>query len=158
VVKTYTPKTTDVEHRWWLVDAEGEILGRLATRVASVLRGKHKVQFSPHADVGDHVVVVNAARVAVTGNRMADKLYRRHSGYPGGLREETMGDLMARRPERVVRLAVEGMLPHNRLGRHLARRLTIYAGPDHPHQGQAPTPLALRGPVTPAESAEEASE
>lgn len=152
-MKTYTPGPTDVEQRWWVVDAEGEILGRLATRVASVLRGKHKPQFSPHTDVGDYVVVVNAGKIAVTGSKMSDKLYYRHSGYPGGLSEETLAHLLARHPDRVVRLAVEGMLPHNRLGRQLARKLKVYAGPTHPHGAQAPSPLAVSGPV-PAASEE----
>jgi large subunit ribosomal protein L13 len=157
-VKTYTPRPAEVEKRWWVVDAEGEILGRLASRVASVLRGKHKAQFSPHADTGDYVVVVNAARVAVTGNRLSQKMYYRHSGYPGGLREETLEHLLARRPERVIRLAVEGMLPHNRLGRQLAGKLKVYAGPDHPHAAQAPVPLALQGPVVTAPVAGETNQ
>lgn len=149
-MKTYTPRPAEIEQRWWVVDAEGEILGRLATRVASVLRGKHKAQFSPHADVGDYVVVVNAARIAVTGNRLSQKMYYRHSGYPGGLHEESLEHLLARRPDRVIRLAVEGMLPHNRLGRRLAGKLKVYAGPDHPHGAQGPVPLAVRGLVVAA--------
>ena len=143
MVKTYTPKETDIERRWWLVDAEGLTLGRLATRVASLLRGKHRPEFSPHLDLGDFVVVVNADKIAVTGNRLQQKLYYRHSGYPGGLRSRTMEELMAYRPERVIRLAVKGMLPHNRLGRRMFRKLKVYAGPDHPHTAQQPVPLDI---------------
>ena len=144
-MKTFTPKADEIERRWWVVDAEGQILGRLATQVASVLRGKHKVQFTPHLDVGDYVVVVNAEKIAVTGDRLAQKTYYRHSGYPGGLREQTLEELLARHPDRAVRLAVKGMLPRNRLGRQTYRKLKVYAGPDHPHAAQAPKPLSTIG-------------
>jgi large subunit ribosomal protein L13 len=146
-VKTYTPRAIDIDHRWWVIDAQGEVLGRLATRAATLLRGKHKPRFSPHLDMGDFVVIVNADKVRVTGKRLDQKLYYRHSGYPGGLRTEVLGHLLARDPERVIRLAVEGMLPHNRLGRQMVRKLKVYAGPEHPHGAQAPEALGLRGPV-----------
>ena len=153
MVKTYTPKESDIERRWWLVDAEGEILGRMASRVAALLRGKHRPDFSPHLDLGDYVVVVNADKVAVTGKRLEQKLYHRHSGYPGGLRSETMEELMARRPERVVRLAVKGMLPRNRLGRRMLRKLKVYKGAAHPHAAQAPKQLDLRAAPNAAQAA-----
>jgi large subunit ribosomal protein L13 len=143
VVKTYTPRETDIERRWWVIDAEGLILGRLATQVASILRGKHKAQFTPHADTGDYVVVVNAGKVAVTGNRLAQKMYYRHSGYPGGLRSETLQEMLAKHPDRAIRLAVKGMLPRGRLGRQMYGKLKVYAGPDHPHAAQGPRPLVL---------------
>jgi large subunit ribosomal protein L13 len=143
VVKTYTPRETDIERRWWVIDAEGLILGRLATQVASILRGKHKAQFTPHTDTGDYVVVVNAGKVAVTGNRLAQKMYYRHSGYPGGLRSETLQEMLAKHPDRAIRLAVKGMLPRGRLGRQMYGKLKVYAGPDHPHAAQGPRPLVL---------------
>lgn len=150
-MKTYTPKATDIERRWWVVDAEGEILGRLATRVASILRGKHKAHFAPHLDVGDYVIVVNAEKIAVTGDRLAQKVYYRHSGYPGGIRSLTLEEMLAKHPDRAVRLAVKGMLPRNRLGRQLYGKLKVYAGPEHPHEAQAPKRMDLRsadyGPV-----------
>ena len=141
--KTYTPKTGDVTAQWWLIDAQDIVLGRLATRVATLLRGKHKPQFTPHLDLGDYVVVVNADKVAVTGNRMTEKMYYRYSGYPGGLAEETLSDLLKRQPERVIRLAVRGMLPRNRLGRQTLDKLKVYPGLVHPHQGQAPQALDM---------------
>lgn len=140
---TYTPKAGDVTAAWWLIDAQDLVLGRLATKLATLLRGKHKPQFAPHLDLGDYVVVVNADKVAVTGNRMTDKMYYRYSGFPGGLAEETLSDLLKRRPERVIRLAVRGMLPRNRLGRQVLDKLKIYPGLAHPHQGQAPKALDL---------------
>lgn len=140
-MKTYTPRATDIEQSWWVVDADGQILGRLASRVASILRGKHKPQFTPHLDLGDYVVVVNAEKIAVTGQRLTQKMYYRHSGYPGGLREQTLEEVLAKTPDRVVRLAVKGMLPRNRLGRQVFRKLKVYAGPDHPHAAQRPKPL-----------------
>jgi large subunit ribosomal protein L13 len=127
--------------RWYLADAEGKVLGRLATRVARVLRGKHRAAFSPHLDAGDFVVVVNAAKIRLTGAKLADKEYIRHSGYPGGVRRATAGELLTKHPTRVVRAAVEGMLPKNRLGRRLATKLKVYAGPEHPHRAQKPVPL-----------------
>jgi large subunit ribosomal protein L13 len=138
--RTYSPKAADIERRWYVVDADGETLGRLASRVARLLSGKHKELYAPHLDTGDHVVVVNAARVAVSGDKLHTKVYARHSGYPGGLREETLEQLLARRPEEVVRRAVKGMLPRNRLGVQQLRKLKVYAGPDHPHEAQRPEP------------------
>jgi large subunit ribosomal protein L13 len=143
IQKTYTPKMAEIEPTWWLIDAEGQTLGRLATRIALVLRGKHRPQYTPHLDMGDYVVVVNAAKIGVTGNKLDQKMYYRHSGYPGGLREMTLAQLMRRRPERVIRLAVRGMLPRHRLGRALLKKLKIYAGPEHPHAAQGPSPLDL---------------
>jgi large subunit ribosomal protein L13 len=139
--KTYTPKVADVEQSWWLVDAEGQTLGRLASRIAVLLRGKHRPDYAPHLDSGDYVVVVNADKVAVTGSKLSQKLYYRHSGYPGGLRAETLATVLRRTPERAMREAVKGMLPRNRLGRHMLAKLKVYAGPEHPHHGQSPKPL-----------------
>ena len=157
-MKTYTPRAIEIERRWWLVDAEGEVLGRLATRVASLLRGKHHPRFTAHMDMGDHVVVVNAAKVVVTGKRLQQKKYYRHSGYPGGLREEDLARVLERQPERVIRQAVRGMLPGNRLGRSQLGKLRVYAGPAHPHQGQRPVPLDLQRPGGIASAAEPAEE
>jgi large subunit ribosomal protein L13 len=140
--KTYTLREAEIERRWYVVDATDETLGRLASRIARVLEGKHKPVYSPNLDSGDHVIVVNATRVAVTGDKLESKMYRRHSGYPRGFKEETLGHLLARRPEEVIRRAVKGMLPRNRLGAQQLRKLKIYAGPDHPHQAQRPEPLA----------------
>jgi large subunit ribosomal protein L13 len=137
-VKTYVVKASEIDRGWWLIDATDQPLGRLATRVATLLAGKHKPTWSPHLDTGDHVVVVNAAKIKVTGNKLAQKRYYRHSNYPGGLREETLADLLARRPERVVEMAVKGMLPHNRLGNAMFRKLKVYPGAVHPHQAQRP--------------------
>ncbi len=141
--KTYVPSEMHAERSWWLVDAEGQTLGRLASRVAQILRGKHQPAFSPHLDLGDHVVIVNARRVAVTGDKLEQKMYYRHSGYPGGLREENLARVLGRDPERVIQEAVRGMLPHNRLGRRMLKKLKVYGGPDHPHHGQSPRPLDL---------------
>jgi large subunit ribosomal protein L13 len=140
-VKTYvaTPSTRD--RQWLLVDASGKTLGRLATQIADALRGKRKPEYTPHIDTGDFVVVVNAEKIEVTGNKRNAKLYRRHSGYPGGLRERTLEEMLNRRPEEVIRLAVKGMLPRNRLGRRQLRKLKVYAGPDHPHEAQQPKPI-----------------
>lgn len=139
--RTYVVKAGEIERRWRVVDADSATLGRLSTRVASVLRGKHKPSFSPHLDAGDPVVVVNAAKIRVTGKKLSDKLYIRHSGYPGGLRAETLERLLRRRPEEVIRRSVRGMLPQNRLGQKMLRRLFVYAGPEHPHAAQRPEPL-----------------
>ena len=140
---TYTPKPTDVERSWHVVDADGLILGRLATEVARLLRGKHKPIFAPHLDTGDHVIVVNAAKVVMTSGK-ADKLrVYRHSGYPGGLRSQSYAELLASRPEEAVRRAVRGMLPKGTLGRHVLGKLKVYAGPTHPHAAQRPQPLDL---------------
>ncbi len=140
--RTYSPKTGEVERLWHVVDAEGVPLGRLATRLARVLTGKDKPQYARHIDVGDFVVVVNAEKAVLTGGKDGKKIYYRHSGQPGKLKSETAERLRARRPTRMVELAVRGMLPRNRLGRRQLRKLKVYAGPDHPHQAQQPAPLA----------------
>jgi large subunit ribosomal protein L13 len=137
-VKTYVAKPSDRQRDWLLVDARGKTLGRLATQIADMLRGKRKPEYTPHIDTGDFVVVVNAAQIHVTGDKRAAKLYHRHSGYPGGLRSRTLEQMLERRPEEVIRLAVKGMLPRNRLARQQLRKLKIYAGPDHPHEAQQP--------------------
>jgi large subunit ribosomal protein L13 len=141
--KTYSAKPGEVARDWYLVDAEGKTLGRLATRIADTLRGKGKPQYTPHVDTGDFVVVVNAEKVTVTGNKLDQKRYYRHSGYPGGLRSRTLRDQLDRRPEEVLRIAVKGMLPKNRLAARQLTKLKIYAGPEHPHEAQAPKPLDL---------------
>ena len=144
--KTYYPKASEIDRKWFIVDANGENLGRLATRIATVLLGKHKPTFTPGVEMGDYVVVVNAERVTVTGTRttskMDSKVYYRHSGYPGGLKSVSLREQLQKHPDRVVRSAVWGMLPHNRMGRSLLKRLKVYAGPDHPHGMQQPKPLA----------------
>jgi len=142
-MKTYSPKAKEISRAWYLVDAQDQVLGRLASEVAKILRGKHKPTFAPHLDTGDHVVVINASGVRLTGDKAQKKLYRRHSGYPGGLREVPFERLVAERPQVVVERAVRGMLPRNRLGRQMARKLQVYPGPDHPHAAQGPTPLRL---------------
>jgi len=141
-MKTYATKQSEVTRSWRVVDADGATLGRLATEVAAILRGKHKTIFTPHLDTGDPVIVVNAAKLRVTGNKLKAKNYVRHSGYPGGLRSETLEQLLARRPEEVVRRAVRGMLPRNRLGEQMSRKLHVYAGAEHPHAAQKPEPIA----------------
>jgi large subunit ribosomal protein L13 len=143
-MKTYVATPLDRERNWLLVDAEGQTLGRLATRIADELRGKRKPTYTPHVDTGDFVVVVNAEKISVTGNKRAEKLYYRHSGYPGGLKSRTLNDMLERRPEEVIRLAVKGMLPRNRLARKQLTKLKIYAGPDHPHAAQKPQPLEIQ--------------
>ena len=137
-----TSRESEIERKWYLVDAENQVLGRLATRVATILRGKHKPSFAPHLDVGDHVVVVNAEKVHLTGRKRTDKMYRWHTGYIGGLREVTAEHMLRTHPERMIEWAVQGMLPKNRLGRAMARKLKVYRGAAHPHQAQQPTPLA----------------
>jgi large subunit ribosomal protein L13 len=141
--KTFTPRPADIDRSWWLVDAAGLPLGRVASEVARILRGKHKPKFAPHIDMGDFVVVVNAEQVAVTGAKEDDKSYFRHSGYPGGISQRSFRELLDTHPERVVEKAVRGMLPRNRLGRAMGRKLRVYAGPDHPHGGQDPQPLSF---------------
>ena len=141
--KTFTPRPTDVARSWWIVDATGLPLGRLASEVAQLLRGKHKATFAPHMDMGDYVIVVNASKVAVTGAKADAKNYYHHSGYPGGLTATSFGEMLATHPERVVEKAVRGMLPKNRLGRAMGRKLKVYGGADHPHAGQTPRPLVL---------------
>ena len=140
-MKTFVAKPSDRQRDWVIVDATGQTLGRLATQIADVLRGKRKPTYTPHIDTGDFVVVINAEKIAVTGNKRADKLYHRHSGYPGGLKTRTLGEMLERRPEEVIRLAVKGMLPRNRLARKQITKLKIYAGPDHPHVAQKPQPM-----------------
>ena len=140
--KTYAPRESEIERRWYVVDAADQTLGRLASRIARVLEGKHKPTYAPNLDSGDHVIVLNAAKIAVTRDKLESKLYRRHSGHPQGYKEETLGHLLERRPEEVIRRAVKGMLPHNRLGAQQLRKLKIYPGSDHPHQAQRPEPLA----------------
>jgi len=137
-VRTFSPKPSDITRAWHVIDAEGAILGRLSTEVATLLRGKHKPIWAPHVDTGDHVIVVNASKLDVSPRKLADKRYYRHSGYPGGLREESLEHLLARDPERVVRLAVRGMLPKGPLGRRMLKKLRVYAGPNHPHAAQQP--------------------
>ena len=142
-MKTWNAKARDIEQRWYVVDAEGQTLGRLATRIADTLRGKRKPEYTPHLDTGDFVVVVNAEKIAVTGKKLEQKMYYRHSGYPGGLRARTLAQELERRPTEVVRKAVRGMLPRNRLARRQITKLKVYAGPEHPHEAQRPEPLPL---------------
>ncbi len=142
-LKTRSVKADEVKHDWWVVSAAGLPLGRMAARVAAVLRGKHKPYFTPNVDCGDFVIVVDAEKVVLTGNKMRQKIYYRHSGYPGGLKSEEAGQLLSRRPERVIELAVRGMLPKGPLGRQMLRKLKVYAGPDHPHKAQQPKPLQV---------------
>ncbi|HML01334.1 MAG TPA: 50S ribosomal protein L13 [Acidimicrobiales bacterium] len=142
-MRTYSPKASEIAKSWHVVDADGVVLGRLATEVASVLRGKHKATFAPHLDTGDHVIVVNAAKVVLTAGKAEAKLAYRHSGYPGGLRARPYAELLAHQPEELVRRAVRGMLPRTSLGRAQLNKLKVYAGPDHPHQAQQPEPLVL---------------
>lgn len=140
---TYTPKAGEIELSWLVVDAEGLVLGRLATEVASRLRGKHKPTFTPNLDTGDHVIIVNADKVVLTSGKAERKMVHRHSGYPGGLKSQTYADLMAKKPEEAVRRTIKGMLPKNRLGRSMLGKLKVYAGPNHPHSAQRPEPLVL---------------
>ena len=142
-VNTYSTRPKYVQHDWYIVDAQGETLGRLATKIAAVLKGKHKVIYSPSVDTGDYVVVINAGKIAVTGRKLDDKKYYRHTGYPGGLKEVTLRDQLAKHPERVLLAAVKGMLPHNRLGRKMFKKLKVYAGTEHPHVAHKPKQLEL---------------
>lgn len=156
-MRTYSPKASEIERSWHLVDAEGLVLGRMATEVAAILRGKHKPTFTPHLDTGDHVIIVNADKVVLTAGKADRKLVHRHSGYPGGVRTHTYGDLLARDAARTVRRTIRGMLPKNRLGRAMLRKLKVYAGPTHPHAAQQPATLDLPaarapGPSTASES------
>jgi large subunit ribosomal protein L13 len=141
--KTYSPKPGDIERAWFVVDAADLPLGRLASEIATRLRGKHKPTYAPHIDGGDFIIVVNAEKVAVTSDKSQSKIYYRHSGYPGGIKAETFDSLRERRPEAIIERAVRGMLPKTRLGRQMGRKLRVYAGPDHPHAAQKPEPLAL---------------
>ncbi len=140
---TYTPSANDIERSWYVVDADGLTLGRMATEVARILRGKHKPTFTPHLDTGNHVIIVNADKVVLTSNKAEAKQVYRHSGYPGGIKSETYAELLGRQPAEAVRRTVRGMLPKNRLGRQMLRKLKVYAGPDHPHAAQHPEPLVL---------------
>lgn len=141
VYKTYYPKASEITRDWVVVDANDQTLGRLSTQIAAILMGKHKPEYTPGVEMGDHVIVVNAERIKVTGKKLDDKWYYSHSGYPGGLKSINLRDQLVKHPERVIERAVWGMLPHNRMGRHLMRKLRIYAGPDHPHAAQQPKPM-----------------
>jgi len=143
VKRTYVTKPEDIQRNWYVVDASGQTLGRLASEIAQVVRGKHKPVYSPSIDAGDYVIVVNAERVHVTGHKLDQKIYYRHSGYPGGLKEVPLRRMLEEHPTRVITHAVKGMLPKNRLGRKMLKKLKVYAGPDHPHQAQQPEPLEL---------------
>ena len=142
-MKTYTPKATEIERAWWVVDAEDKVLGRLASEVAQILRGKHKPMYTPHLDTGDHVVVINAEKIRLTGKKEQQKTYFRHSGYMGGGKHIPFEEMREKRPERVIELAVKGMLPKNNLGRLMLRKLKVYAGAEHPHEAQKPEKLEI---------------
>lgn len=142
---TYMAKANEVERKWYVVDAAGQTLGRLASEVATLLRGKHKPIFTPHVDTGDYVIVVNADKIKLTGKKLTDKIYYHHSGYPGGLKQRTAKEMLEKRPEKMIELAVKGMLPKNRLGRRMFKKLFVYRGPEHPHQAQKPETYELRG-------------
>jgi large subunit ribosomal protein L13 len=142
-VKTFQAKKEELDHQWYLVNAKGKVLGRMASELAKILRGKKKSTYTPHLDTGDFVVVVNAEKVVLTGKKMKDKIYYRHTGYPGGIREMSAEKLLAKKPTEMIRIAVKGMLPKNSLGRQMLRKLKVYAGPHHPHEAQRPIPLEL---------------
>ncbi|HWQ60937.1 MAG TPA: 50S ribosomal protein L13 [Negativicutes bacterium] len=142
-MKSFMANPATVERKWYVIDAEGKTLGRLAAEVAKILRGKNKPIFTPHVDTGDHVIIVNAAKISLTGNKLVQKTYFRHSGYPGGTTFTTAGKMLAERPERVVEMAIKGMLPKNSLGRQMYRKLKVYRGPSHPHEAQKPEALEL---------------
>jgi large subunit ribosomal protein L13 len=142
-VRTYSPKPGDVQRQWLVIDATDVVLGRLATQAATLLRGKHKAIYAPHLDTGDFVIIINAGKVALTGNKREAKMAYRHSGFPGGLRATSYTDLLEKHPEKAVEKAIKGMLPHNTLGRAMLRKLKVYAGPEHPHQAQSPTPFEI---------------
>jgi large subunit ribosomal protein L13 len=142
-LRTFTPKVTEIQRAWYLVDADGLVLGRLASEVARILRGKHRPYFAPHVDTGDHVIVINADKVILTSNKADDKLAYRHSGYPGGLRSTSYAELLDKSPDEMIRRSIRGMLPKNTLGRQMLSKLNVYAGPDHPHAAQAPEALEL---------------
>lgn len=142
---TYMAKANEVERNWYIVDAEGQTLGRLASEVASILRGKHKPNFTPHVDTGDHVIVINASKIVLTGKKLTDKKYYRHSRHPGGLKITTAGDMLAKNPERMLELAIHGMVPKTRLGDRIKMKLKVYAGSEHPHAAQNPQAWDLRG-------------
>jgi large subunit ribosomal protein L13 len=142
VEKTYIPKADDIHREWFVIDASDEILGRLATKIANVLTGKHKPSYTPGVQLGDGVIVLNAGKIRVTGKKLTDKVYHHHTGYPGGLKSITLRDQLQQHPDRVIRAAVWGMLPHNKRGKHILKMLKVYAGAEHPHAGQTPKPLA----------------
>jgi len=142
-VPTYSPKPGEITHAWHVIDATDVVLGRLATHTATLLRGKHKPTYAPHMDTGDFVVIVNAEKISVSGNKREDKFVYRHSGFPGGLRQRSVGEMIESHPEKLVEKAVKGMLPHNRLGRAMAKKLKVYAGPSHPHEAQKPQPFEI---------------
>jgi len=148
IMTTYSARASELEPRWYVIDAQDMVLGRLASQIAQILRGKHKPTFTPNQNCGDFVIVINAAKVAVTGKRLDQKMYYHHSGYPGGLRTETLRQVLARHPDRAIQSAVKGMLPHNRLGDAIMARLKIYGGPHHPHQAQQPIPWESPTPET----------
>src|SRR4030066_597181 len=142
-MKTYQAKKEEFEQKWYLVNAEGKVLGRLATELAKILRGKNKPIYTPHVDTGDFVIVVNAGKVALTGKKMKDKIYYHHTGYPGGIKSTSVEKLLAKKPTEILRIAVKGMLPKNSLGRQMLRKLKLYAGPNHPHEPQKPVPVQI---------------
>ncbi len=142
-MRTYSPKASEITRKWWVIDAEGLVLGRLSTEAARLLRGKHKPTFAPHMDMGDHVIIINAEKVVLTANKADQKMVYRHSGYPGGLKSRTFAEAQALKPEESVRRAVRGMIPKNRLGRQMLTKLKVYAGPDHPHSAQLPEALDI---------------
>jgi large subunit ribosomal protein L13 len=142
---TYMAKPQEIERKWYVVDAAGQTLGRLASEVASILKGKHKPTYTPHVDTGDHVIIINAKEIHLTGNKLADKKYYRHSMYPGGLKVTTAGEMLDKKPERMLELAIKGMLPKNSLGRQMFKKLHVYAGSEHQHQAQQPENYELRG-------------
>ena len=144
-MKTYYAKPHEVEQEWLLIDAEDQVLGRVAAKAAHILRGKHKPTYTPHVDTGDYVVIINADKIRVTGNKGEAKRYYRHSGYPGGLKSESLNEVLAKKPERVLEHAIKGMLPHNTLGRAMGKKLHVYAGPEHPHQAQKPRKIEMEG-------------
>lgn len=143
--KTYIPKAEEVGKKWWLINADGQVLGRLATTIARLLRGKNRAEFTPFMDTGDFVIVINAEKIKVTGRKLDEKIYYGHSGYPGGLKAKTLRELLTKKPEEVIRHAVWGMIPKNRLGRKLIKKLKVYRGPNHPHEAQQPEPYVLTG-------------
>ena len=142
-MNTYTPKKSEIERTWHIVDAEGLVLGRMATEIATILRGKHKATYAPHIDTGDHVIVINADKVVLTSGKAERKMVYRHTGFPGGIRSDTYGELLSKKPAEIVRQSIRGMVPKNRLGRQQMSKLQVYAGPTHPHQAQKPVPLEI---------------
>ena len=142
-MKTYFANKENIEHKWYLVDASGKVLGRLASQIAKYLRGKHKPEYTPHADAGDYIVVINADKIKVTGNKEEDKVYHRHSGYPGGIKETNLSAMRAKKPTDIIEIAVKGMMPKNPLGREMLRKLKVYAGTEHPHTAQQPVEINL---------------